>query len=173
MKYLMILILAITTVSCGLLKNKRAENVEICGGIHMPEEDWISSEITRYDVQESEHLTDTVITVSGFVFDKGDLRDSMQIDTLPFAHIEYKTIYEESYTRGVVADINGSYTIKLKSGVYDFTVSFVGYNILQFNKVIINKNTNIILDFILGQGFGNDVFYMNKEDKQIYKVEEG
>lgn len=158
MKYLMILILATIMISCGLLKNKRAENLEICGGIHMSEEDWISSEITRYDVQESEHLTDTLITVSGFIFFKGDIKDSIQIDTLPFAHIEYKAINEESYTRGVVADINGSYTIKLSPNIYDFTVSFVGYNTLQFNKVIVNKNTHIILDFTLGQGFGKNVF---------------
>ncbi len=173
MRYLIILILVTTTVSCSLQKNKPIERLPTCScGIHMPKEDWISSEITRYEVQESERLTDSLTTISGFIFDKRKIEDTINVDTLPHINVEYKTINERYYTRGVVVDRNGYYTVSLTPGIYDFRVSFVAYNTLQLNNVIVMKHTNVKLDFTLGQGFSKDVYYMHSKDKKIYKVEE-
>lgn len=173
-KYLMIIVLTLVTISCSLQKNNHAENVSDfgCNGcIEMSEEYWVNSEVTRYEVQESEYLPDTLITISGFIFDKINTGDTIHDDIAPFADIDYKTINEELYTRKS-ADINGCYTMQLMPGVYDFVVHCFGYNTLKINHVLVKKNTNVKLDITLGEGYANNIFYMHCKDRKIYKVEE-
>ncbi len=48
--------------------------------------------------------------------------------------------------KGISTDINGNYSLKLDSGLYEVTVSYVGYQ-TQTQKINVNKNTR--LDFVL------------------------
>ena len=103
----------------------------------------------------------TLISSFGFAQDKhcninGVITDSKTNKVIPFATIKYHP------TKGVTADMNGKYTLKLNPGKYRLEVSAVGYETTSKNIEIPNLLSSRLIHFklvekdIIKNVIGND-----------------
>ena len=74
----------------------------------------------------------------------GTVNDGEYNDILPFANV----IIKDSQ-RGALSDFEGKYSLELKPGIYTVQFSFVGYQTLEINEVIVKNGETIIVDVTL------------------------
>ena len=74
----------------------------------------------------------------------GTVNDGEYNDILPFANV----IIKDSQ-RGALSDFEGKYSLELKPGIYTVQYSFVGYQTLEINEVIVKNGETIIVDVTL------------------------
>lgn len=74
----------------------------------------------------------------------GTVNDGEYNDILPFANL----IIKDSQ-RGALSDFEGKYSLELKPGIYTVQFSFVGYQTLEINEVIVKNGETIIVDVTL------------------------
>ena len=74
----------------------------------------------------------------------GTVNDGEYNDILPFANL----IIKDSQ-RGALSDFEGKYSLELKPGIYTVQYSFVGYQTLEINEVIVKNGETIIVDVTL------------------------
>lgn len=73
---------------------------------------------------------------------KGTIKDDVSNEPIIGATISYAS------GKGTQTDLDGNYVLKLKNGVYTFTVSYIGYK-AQVKKVKVDNNHIAALNFIL------------------------
>ena len=72
----------------------------------------------------------------------GTVNDGEYNDILPFANV----IIKDSQL-GALSDFEGKYSLELKPGIYTVQFSFVGYQTLEINEVIVkNGETGFIIE---------------------------
>ncbi|NNL81874.1 MAG: TonB-dependent receptor, partial [Winogradskyella sp.] len=76
--------------------------------------------------------------ITGTVID-GDFNEPMA-----FANIIVK-----GTTTGTTADFDGKYKLELDPGSYTLVFSFAGYNSKEISNIIVNANTDTIIDVVL------------------------
>lgn len=74
----------------------------------------------------------------------GTVNDGEYNDILPFANV----IIKDSQ-RGALSDFEGKYSLELKPGIYTVQFSFVGYQTLEINEVIVKNGETIVVDVTL------------------------
>ena len=74
----------------------------------------------------------------------GTVNDGEYNDILPFANV----IIKDSQ-RGALSDFEGKYSLELKPGIYTVQFSFVGYQTIEINEVIVKNGETIIVDVTL------------------------
>lgn len=74
----------------------------------------------------------------------GTVNDGEYNDILPFANVIIK-----NSQRGALSDFEGKYSLELKPGIYTVQYSFVGYQTLEINEVIVKNGETIIVDVTL------------------------
>ena len=74
----------------------------------------------------------------------GTVNDGEYNDILPFANV----IIKDSQ-RGALSDFEGKYSLELKPGIYTVQFSFVGYQTLEINEVIVKNGETTVVDVTL------------------------
>tara|TARA_B100000497_G_C7696293_1_gene425627 strand:- start:1241 stop:4069 length:2829 start_codon:yes stop_codon:yes gene_type:complete len=74
----------------------------------------------------------------------GTVNDGEYNDILPFANV----IIKDSQ-RGALSDFEGKYSLELKPGIYTVQFSFVGYQMLEINEVIVKNGETTVVDVTL------------------------
>ena len=74
----------------------------------------------------------------------GTVNDGEYNDILPFANV----IIKDSQL-GALSDFEGKYSLELKPGIYTVQFSFVGYQTLEINEVIVKNGETTVVDVTL------------------------
>lgn len=103
---------------------------------------------------------------------KGALTDAETGEPLPFVNI----VLEQggNQVTGSSTDFDGRYTIKpIPSGVYDVTVSYVGYNSLKVKGIRINSNKISFADIVLNPGVKLEAFEVIEYQRPLIDMDGG
>ena len=74
----------------------------------------------------------------------GKIKDSSSQETLPFAHIELKSILDSNFVSGAISDENGTFILKnILPEEYILGFSFIGYQ-KKYKTIFIGKSSEII-----------------------------
>lgn len=82
----------------------------------------------------------TLLCLSGFAqeyYVRGNVTDASTGETLIGASVLY------SENQGTVTDFDGNFELKVKNGTYTFKISYVGYDLLEREVIVTNKNQTI------------------------------